>query len=195
MTTFYLIRHASNDYLTDKKIAGWLPHVHLNEKGRKESEQMAAKLANEPIRALYSSPLERATETAEPLARKLGLKVQISEGLGEIKFGDWTDQSFKQLDADPRWARWNSFRSGTQAPKGDLMIDAQTRIVREMLVLRDKHPGESIALVTHGDIVKAAVAYFAGIPLDLFLRIEVSPASVSIIALDDHGPRILRVNG
>ena len=70
MTTFYLIRHASNDYLTDKKIAGWLPHVHLNEKGRKEAEQMAAKLAGEPIRDVYSSPLERATETAEPLTRK-----------------------------------------------------------------------------------------------------------------------------
>jgi len=195
MTTFYLIRHASNDYLIEKKIAGWLPGVHLNEKGRKEAEQMAPKLACEPIRAIYSSPLERATETAEPLARKLGLKVQLSEGLGEIKFGDWTDQSFKQLDQDPRWARWNSFRSGTQAPNGDLMIEAQIRIVREMLLLRDKHPGECIALVTHGDIVKAAVAYFAGIPLDLFLRIEVAPASVSVIALDEDGPRILRVNG
>src|SRR5438477_5767065 len=128
MTTFYLIRHASNDYLTDKKIAGWLAGVHLNEKGRKEAEQMAVKLAGEPIRAMYSSPLERATETAEPLARKLGLKIQPLEELGEIKFGDWTDKSLKELDQDPRWAHWNSFRSGTQAPKGDLMIEAQTRI-------------------------------------------------------------------
>src|SRR5438876_416483 len=195
MTTFYLIRHASNDYLTDKKIAGWLPAVHVNEKGRKEAEQMAAKLAGEPIRAIYSSPLERATETAEPLARKLALKVHLSEGLSEIKFGDWTDQSFKQLDQDPRWACWNSFRSGTQAPKGDLMIEAQTRIVREMLLLRDKHPEQCIVLVSHGDIIKAAIAYFAGIPLDLFLRIEVAPASISTIALDDEGPRILRING
>ena len=195
MTTFYLIRHASNDYLTDKKIAGWLAGVHLNEKGRKEAEQMAAKLAGEPIRAVYSSPLERATETAEPLTRKLGLKVQLSKGLGEMKFGDWTDKSFKQLDQDPRWARWNSFRSGAQAPNGDFMIEAQTRIVREMLLLRNKHPNDSIALISHGDIIKAAIAYFAGIPLDLFLRIDVAPASISIIALDDHGPRILRVNG
>src|SRR5256885_1002765 len=195
MTTFYLIRHASNDYLTDKKIAGWLPAVHLNEKGRKEAERIASKLAAEPIRAIYSSPLERATQTAEPLARKLDLKVQLTEGLGEIKFGDWTDQSFKQLDQDPRWARWNSFRSGTQAPKGDLMIEAQSRIVREMLLLRDKHPNEAIALVSHGDIIKAAIAYFAGIPLDLFLRIDIAPASLSIIAVDEDGPRILRVNG
>jgi len=156
---------------------------------------MAAKLAAEPIRAIYTSPLERATESAEPRARRLGLKVQLSDGLGEIKFGDWTDQSLKQLDRDPRWARWNSFRSGTQAPKGDLMIEAQTRILREMLLLRDKHPNEAIALVSHGDIIKAAIAYFAGTPLDLFLRIEVAPASISIIALDDDGPRILRVNG
>src|SRR5258706_4078853 len=149
MTAFYVIRHASDDFLTDKKIAGWLPAVHLNEKGHKEAEKRAGKLGGEAIRAIYSSSLERATETGEPLARKLSLKVQISEGLGEIKFGDWTDKSFQQLDQDPRWARWNSFRSGTQAPKGDLMIEAQNRIVREMLLLRDKHPGECIALVTH----------------------------------------------
>jgi probable phosphoglycerate mutase len=145
--------------------------------------------------AIYSSPLERAQETAEPLAQKLGLKIQISDPLGEIKFGDWTDRSLEQLDLDPHWHRWNSFRSGTQAPRGDLMIEAQTRIVREMLHLRGKHPSESVALVSHGDIIKAALAYFLGVPLDLFLRIEVDPASISIVALTEAGPRIIRVNG
>jgi len=195
MTTFYLIRHASNDYLTEQKIAGWLPNVHLNQQGSAEAEQMAKKLEGQVIGAVYSSPLERARETAEPLARTLGLKVQISEGLGEIKFGDWTDRSLQQLDRDPHWHRWNSFRSGTQAPKGDLMIEAQARIVREMIQLRAKHPTDSIALISHGDIIKAALAYFLGVPLDLFLRIQVDPASISIVTVDDHGARIVRVNG
>ena len=78
MTTFYLIRHATNDYLKENKIAGWLPGVHLNAEGRKQSEQLAQRLAGKPIRAIYSSPLERARETAEPLAAALGLLLQIS---------------------------------------------------------------------------------------------------------------------
>src|SRR3954471_1092336 len=195
MTTFYLIRHASNDYLVQNKIAGWLPKIHLNDKGRAEAETLAVKLGQEPIRAIYSSPLERATETAEPLAKKLGQKVIISEGLCEIRFGDWTDQPVAQLDKTEHWKRWNSFRSGTQAPRGDIMIEAQTRIIREMLRLRDLHPRDAIALVTHGDPIKAAVAYWMGSPLDLFLRIEISPASVSVITLDDYRPKIVRVNG
>jgi broad specificity phosphatase PhoE len=194
MTTFYLIRHATNDYLTENKIAGWLPGVHLNAEGRKQSEQLAQRLGSEPIRAIYSSPLERARETAEPLAAKLGLPLQISEGLGEIRFGDWTDQPIPKLDADLHWQGWNSFRSGTQAPKGDFMIDAQARIVREMIRLRAEHPSSAIALVTHGDPIKAAVAYFMGAPLDLFLRIQIDPASVSIITLDDRSARIVRLN-
>ena len=195
MTTFYLIRHASNDYLVQNKIAGWLPGIHLNEKGRAEAEALAARLAHEPIRAIYSSPLERAAETAEPLARKLGLKTIISQGLGEIPFGEWTDQPVPELDKIEHWRRWNSFRSGTQLPTGETMIDAQTRIVREMLRLRPVHPSEAIALVTHGDPIKAAVAYWIGSPLDLFLRIEIKPASVTIITLDEHQPKIVCVNG
>ncbi len=194
MTTFYLIRHATNDYLADNKIAGWRPGIHLNSDGRKQAEQLAERLALDPIRAIYSSPLERSRETAEPLAAKLNLPLQISEGLGEIRFGDWTDQSVKELDLKPEWRRWNSFRSGTQAPQGDLMIDAQARIVREMLRLREQHPDACIALVTHGDPIKAAIAYFIGAPLDLFLRIEISPASLSMISLDDQSVRILCVN-
>src|SRR6266705_2693810 len=101
MTTFYLIRHATNDYLNEHKIAGWLPGVHLNAEGRQQSERLAERLAPEPIQAIYSGPLERARETAEPIAAKLRLPLQISEGLGEIGFGDWTDQSLEQLDAAP----------------------------------------------------------------------------------------------
>ena len=194
MTTFFLIRHATNDYLKENKIAGWLPDVHLNAEGRKQAEQLAQRLAGEPIRAIYSSPLERSRETAEPLAAKLGLKVQISEGLGEIRFGEWTDQPVKVLDTQPHWRRWNSFRSGTQAPNGDFMIDAQARIVHEMIRLRGEHGSSAVALATHGDPIKAAVAYFLGAPLDLFLRIEVDPASVTIIRLGEDSVSVVRVN-
>ena len=194
MTTFYLIRHAANPYLVERKIAGWLPGIHLNAEGQKQAQHLAERLAREPIRAIYTSPLERAYETAEPIAAKLGLSLQVSEGLGEIRFGDWTDQTIAKLDTIPQWQRWNSFRSGTQMPNGEAMIEAQARIVREMLRLRDVHPNERIALVTHGDPIKAAIAYFIGAPLDLFLRIEVDPASVSIIGLDNSTARIIRLN-
>lgn len=195
MTTFYLIRHASNDYLVQNKIAGWLPGIHLNDEGRKQADQLAERIGKEPIRAIYSSPIERAVETAEPLARKLGAKIAVSKSFGEVGFGDWTDQPVPLLDKSEHWKRWNSFRSGTQPPKGEFMIEIQSRAVREMLRLRDQHPQEAIAVVTHGDIIKAAAAYFLGVPLDLFLRIDISPASVSIISIDEQGPRILRLNG
>src|ERR1051325_3404851 len=111
MTTFYLIRHGSNDFL-GRALAGPLPAVHLNEHGREEAGRIAEQLRKKPIRHIFTSPLARCRETAEPLAAALGLRLEISEALNEVDFGDWEGAEMKALDADEHWRRWNAFRSG-----------------------------------------------------------------------------------
>jgi probable phosphoglycerate mutase len=183
-----------NDWVGNR-LAGWLPDVHLNEQGRAQSARLAERLAGSGIAAVVSSPLDRARETAEPLARRLGVDVQISEALGEIRCGEWTERRIADLDAhDPLWQRFNVFRGGTRAPGGELMIETQTRMVNELLRLRRRYGAEKVACVSHGDPLRAVLGYFLGSPMDLFARIEVSPASISVLRLHDWGAQVLSLN-
>jgi len=193
MTTFFLIRHGLNDSIGNW-IAGRMAGVHLNSEGRVQAEKLADHLARLPIVAVYTSPMERARETAEPIARKLGLEVQVCIGINEIDCGIWTGKRFDELKDQVRWKRYNRLRSGSRIPNGELMLEAQTRAVQALEELCGRHPDQSVALISHGDVIRAVIAYFAGIPLDLFTRIEVSCASVSVIELDGQDPRIWSVN-
>jgi probable phosphoglycerate mutase len=168
--------------------------VHLDADGRAQAERLAERLRRLPITAIYSSPLERTLETAAPLAAALGLEVRPCPAAVELDFGAWAGAMLAALDADPDWRAFNTWRSVTRAPAGELMTEVQTRIVSAVLRLREAHAGETVALFSHGDVVRAAVAYFAGVPLDLFQRIEIRPASVSSIRLSDGGVLILGVN-
>jgi probable phosphoglycerate mutase len=193
MATFYLIRHGLNDYV-DKAIAGWTPGVSLNAEGREQAGRLAWKLLGRGITRLYSSPLERALQTAAPIAKALGLRVEVRDALGEIHFGEWTGKRFEDLARDPRWAVFNRYRSGTRPPGGELMIEAQVRIVNELECLRVRHPDESVAVVSHSDIIRAALLHYAGMPIDLCARLTIDPASFSIVELEPAGPRIVAVN-
>jgi len=193
LTTFYLIRHAHCDTL-GVLLAGWKEGIHLSPEGLRQAEQLATLLAACRIDAIYSSPLERAYETAGPLAQRSGIRIHISDRLGEVRFGRWTGCTFQQLDADPLWRRFNTFRSGTRIPEGELMIEVQARIICELDRLRSGHPGHALALISHADVIKAALAFYGGIPLDIMQRIEISPASVSTVVLEDGDARILNVN-
>jgi len=193
MSTFYLIRHAANDFVGNT-IVGWTPGISLNAEGRAQAERLAWKLLGKGITKLYSSPLERALETAGPIAEALGLRVEVRDALGEVKFGEWAGKRIEELERDPRWRMFNQYRSGTRAPGGELAAESQVRIVTELEHLRGKHPGETIGLVSHADIIRAALVYYAGMPIDLGQRIEIRPASFSVLALEDSGPRILKLN-
>src|SRR6476620_8551626 len=120
MTTFYLIRHATNDTI-GVSIPGRTPGIELNADGRKQAERLAVRLSKEPISLIVSSPLERAVETAMPLARRLGLDVQISEELSEVDFGDWSRQTLEKLNAVQKWQDWNAFRTGHRVPDGEML--------------------------------------------------------------------------
>jgi probable phosphoglycerate mutase len=191
VTNFLFIRHAAHDYL-GRAIAGRRPGVHLNELGVQQAEQLARKLSLLPIDAIFSGPLERARETAEPLARLLKLPLQIAEEFTEIDFGDWTDRSFSELHDVSEWRHFNSFRSSTAPPRGELMLEVQTRVLRKLSALRGKH--SFVAIVSHGDAIRATMAHFLGQPLDLFQRIEIDPASLSIVECGGDYVRVRLLN-
>jgi probable phosphoglycerate mutase len=193
LTRFYLVRHGDND-LIGKVIAGWLPGVHLNSQGRAEAEQLAEYLALERLDLLYSSPLERAQETAAACGKRLGLPVQTAPQIGELDFGDWTGQTLDELAKDPRWRQWNECRSISSTPGGETMLDLQGRFVGFIQQLREEQRGKKIALFSHGDPIRSALLYYIGLPIDFFDRIEISPASITLLELSPRGPRFLCVN-
>jgi broad specificity phosphatase PhoE len=193
MAHFYLVRHGSNDVL-GKALAARLPNIHLNAEGRDEARRTADALKTKGIIRIISSPMERATETAAALAERLNLCVEVHEDVNEIAFGDWSGRPMAELESLPRWKLFNAYRSGTRIPKGELMIETQCRVIRLLEALRTKEPDGVFAIFSHGDPIKLALAYYLGVPLDLFTRIEISPGSYSLLRLEEWGPQILAVN-
>jgi probable phosphoglycerate mutase len=143
---------------------------------------------------IYSSPLERALETAEPIARAMKLEVRKSDALNEIDFGEWSGKTFEQLDSDERWRHFNSCRSTASVPGGESFLEVQNRVLKEIDRLAHEHREARVAIVSHADPIKAVIGYFAATPIDLIQRFEISPCSVSVITLDEEGPRISRIN-
>lgn len=195
MTLIYLVRHAENDYLSKGKLAGWTPGVHLNDRGRNQAEAIAKILSRAKPKAIYASPLERAVETAEPLAELLGKSVIARPGLGEIQYGKWEGVSLKVLRRRKLWPVVQSSPSLVRFPNGESFVEAQSRVVSEIESLRANHRGKraSFVCVSHADILKLLLAHFLGMPIDLFQRLIISPASISMIAID-QAVRVISIN-
>ncbi len=193
MTTCYLIRHGENDWV-GHSIAGRTRGVHLNARGQEQARQLAEYLAGRSIQHIVSSPLERARETAEPLARKLGLPIETSDNLLEIDFGDWNGKPFVELERLEAWKKWNAFRSGNRAPNGESMLEVQARVVGFIEASRRRFSEGSLALFGHGDPLRSAMVYYLGMPLDLLLRLEISPASITCFKIDDWSVRFQQLN-
>jgi len=195
VTTFLLVRHALCDPV-GKAIAGRAPGVHLNGTGRRQATQLAARLAPLPIGAVYSSPLERAVQTAEPLAARLALPVNISPGLIEVDFGDWTGRTLEDLSDAPGWREFNTRRSTVRIPNGETMAEVTTRALAVLGEIdQGERPGTGIvALVSHGDVLRSLVTHVLGMPADLLPRLEIAPASVSVVTLEYGMPRLLLLN-
>lgn len=192
MTTFLLIRHASCAGL-GQTLWGRAQGVCLNETGRMEAQRLADRLRGITLQAIYSSPLERALETAETIARSMKLEVSKNSAFDEVDFGDWTGKSFDTLASDERWRRFNSVRSTTRIPGGESFLEVQARVIAELEKL-SAQANERVAIVSHADVIKAALGYFTATPIDLLQRIEISPCSVSIVAMNQGDPRLLTIN-
>jgi broad specificity phosphatase PhoE len=193
VTVFHLLRHGEH-ILRGRVLAGRTPGVGLSEQGRAEIASVGDRLAEDNIEALYSSPLQRARESAEILADQFDLPVQYREDLLELDFGEWTGLTFDAVRADERWQVWSSCRSIATVPGGESMRQVQERVVKALFELRQSHSNGTVVLVSHGDVIRAALLFALGMPLDLYSRIEIALASISTIHIDDSGIRVLAVN-
>ena len=195
MPLLLLIRHGENDYSKKGRLAGRLPGVHLNERGQKQAEELAQALASVPLKAIYSSPLERALETASPIAKARGLKVIQEPGLLESDVGKWQGQSVRRLALTKYWRVIQRAPSRASHPGGESFVQTQTRIVSALETICAAHKGrDMIACVFHADPIKLAVAYYMGLPLDHFQRLACDTASVTMLAVHETGAYLIWLN-
>jgi broad specificity phosphatase PhoE len=192
-TTLFLVRHASHGLL-GRVLTGRMAGVSLSEAGRAEAERLAGRLAREGLTRLQSSPSDRARETAARIAAATGLAVEVEPALDEIDYGDWMGRDFDTLDGDPAWARWNSARGLSRPPGGEAMWQVEARVLGLVERLRSAGDDARVALVSHGDVIKAALLHHLGLTPDAWQRIEIGPASVSVLAIEDWGARVLSIN-
>jgi broad specificity phosphatase PhoE len=193
MTTFFFIRHAACNGL-GHTLWGRTPGICLNETGNSQAQRLAERFNEIKLKAIYSSPLERALHTAEMIAARLNLEVKKSTALNEIDFGEWTGKPFEVLARDERWRHFNTHRSLAAIPGGESFAGVQDRIVKELNALAGIHGNANVALVSHADVIRAAICYLVGISIDLIERLEISPCSVSVVALHEAGATLLTVN-
>jgi probable phosphomutase (TIGR03848 family) len=193
-----LVRHGLSAANTGGVLAGWTPGVHLTEPGRRQVETLAQRLAQVPLAAIVTSPLERCVETAELLAKdRTDTDTHIDERVGECRYGDWTGQQLKTLMKDPLWKVVQAHPSAARFPgaAGESLAETQARAVaaiREWNArLGDK---ATYAVVSHADVIKAVLADALGLHLDQFQRIVVDPASLSVVDYTPLRPFVSRVN-
>ena len=193
-TLVLLVRHGQTP-TTGKVLPGRAAGLHLAEAGRQQAQRAAERIAQlTKVDAIYSSPLERARETAAPIAAALAVKAQIDKGLVECDFGDWTGAELKALMKLPEWNTVQRAPSTFTFPNGESFTAMQNRIVGTIDRLRAKHPGGVVVCVSHADPIKAAVAHAMGTHIDLFQRIVISTCSISAIAYGMGAPVVLTVN-
>jgi len=193
-TLVLLVRHGLTA-TTGLKLPGRAPGLHLAEAGRRQAEAAGARIARlGGVVAVYTSPLERARETGAAIARACRVAARVEPGLNELQIGRWTGLSMAQVRRKPAWGTMLRHPSGFRFPGGESFPEMQARVVSALARLCERHPAETVVAVSHGDPLKAAVAHALGVPLDLFNRIVIAPASVTAIAFRPEGPFVLTVN-
>jgi broad specificity phosphatase PhoE len=193
-TTFLLIRHAAHDNVGDY-LAGRMAGVCLGETGRAQASRLARHMAARPLAAICCSPRERTMETANPIAIACNPdKITICQELDEIDFGAWSGKTFEELSQDADWLTWNSQRQQARTPGGETMLDVQQRVVSLMQQLRKRYQNQSVALVSHADVIKAAVCKVLGLPLGDCFRFDIDPASITTVVSGDWGSKLIRLN-
>jgi probable phosphoglycerate mutase len=187
------VRHGTTP-TTGSILPGRARGLHLSDTGRQEASEVAARFEGVPVSAVYASPLERARETAAPIADRVGKPVVVEKGLIECDFGEWTGAELKTLRKLPEWRTVQHWPSGWRFPGGESFLDVQVRLQGVVDRVREGHPGEIVVAVSHADCIKALLALALGVPLDLFQRIVVGPCSTSVVAYTSGGPAVLAVN-
>lgn len=195
MPLLLLLRHGENDYTKKHKLAGHMPSVHLNERGQNQAQALAEALKEVPIKAIYSSPLERAIETATPIAAARKLEVQIEAGLIETNVGKWQGRSLASLRLQKHWKVVQNAPSRAQFPEGETFYECQARIVAALdSICRKYKPQDIVGCVFHADPIKLAVAHYIGLPLDHFQRLACDTGSLTALYVNESGANLVKLN-
>lgn len=189
MTRLHLIRHAAFEGV-GRLMVGRTAGVSLNDFGRAQARDLSADLAGEPLAAIYTSPLERARETAAVIADAHNLTPVVHEAFAELDLGEWTGTVVEDLESHSAWRDFNTLRSLTRIPGGELMLETQTRAIAGLLEIRRHHQDETVAVVTHADVIRAILGHLLGMPMDHLLRLEIVTASYSTIELHGAWPQV-----
>lgn len=192
--TLFFIRHAAHDDV-GRFLAGRSEPVTLGEAGREQASRLAERLRQEEIAEIYTSPRTRTRETAAAIATACGLgPPKASEALDEIDFGHWSGKDFGSLNGDPLWRRWNTTRSLVRTPGGETILEVQSRVFRLIEGLLETGDGKRIALVSHADVIKAAVSHVLGLSPDTWPRFDIAPASVTTLTVGNWGAKVFTLN-
>jgi probable phosphomutase (TIGR03848 family) len=192
-TTLVLVRHAVTAQ-TGPLLSGRAPGIDLSDTGVKQAETVGARLAVLPVRAVYASPIERTQQTAAHIAGHHGLEVSVLEGVIEADYGEWTGGKIVELAKSDLWRTVQIAPSRARFPGGESISEMQSRMVAALERVIADHPGEIVVVVSHADPIKAAIAHFTGVHLDLFQRVVVSPASVTVFQLGQFGAALVKCN-
>lgn len=177
------------------RMAGRFPNVHLNENGRQQAQNLADHLAKIPFTAIYSSPLERAVETAKPLSDTLSIPIKINDGFLETNIGDWTGQELKKIRKLKEWKTVTEIPSRFQFPNGESFHECQFRLVFQLeLILKTHTDKEIIAIFSHADPIKLITAYYLGMPLDNFQKLSCDTGSVTIWSISPDNSSLIKQN-
>jgi probable phosphomutase (TIGR03848 family) len=193
MTSVFLVRHGLTSH-TGHRLTGWTPGVHLTDDGKAGVEALAQWLAGVPFKAVYSSPIDRTLETARIVAAPHSLSVRTRRGIGEVEYGTWTNRPLRSLMRTKLWGTVQKRPSAVRFPEGETLREVQARAVTEIEKLAAEHPKDAICCVSHGDVIKLIAAHYLGVHIDLFQRIVIAPASVSVISLAGDSPHVLALN-
>jgi probable phosphomutase (TIGR03848 family) len=195
MCILLLIRHGDNDFIRAGRLPGRLPGIHLNENGRTIVNKVAEGLSSVPVKAIYSSPLERALETAELIAKPFEMKVELKDSLLEIDCGEWQGQRLSNLRRLKLWKSLQYSPSRFRFPGGETFYEGQQRICQELESLSKQHGSKDILVcVSHADPIRLAVAYYIGMPLDMFQRLYIAPASITALYICQAETRLMILN-
>ncbi|MEP6623310.1 MAG: MSMEG_4193 family putative phosphomutase [Acidimicrobiia bacterium] len=193
LTTLVLVRHAVTPQ-TGPMLSGRTPGIDLSDLGHEQARIAGERLADLPVAAIYASPIERTQQTAAHIARHHPFEVQVLDGVIEADYGEWTGSKIEDLAKTDLWKTVQRAPSRARFPAGESITEMQVRMVSALEQVAAAHAGEMVVVVSHADPIKAAIAHFTGLHLDLFQRISVSPASVTVFALGPHGTTLVKCN-
>lgn len=195
MPTLLLIRHGENNYVKTSRLPGRIPGVHLNERGQKQAEALAEALKDVPLKAIYSSPLERAMETAKPIAKVRNLRINPVPDLMDTDVGKWQGRSWKVLRLTKVWKIVQQTPSRFRFPDGESFLETQTRVINVLDEICAKHKQRGIiAIVFHADPIKIAVSHYLGLPLDNFQRLGCDTGSMTVLSIGEMGAALMKLN-